>query len=624
MRFVRRTKDNFEELVDLSILVSPQYPDDNIQLFNKCNTNPDNGIVFKNKVKDRELVHAIISTVKISSLYSFNSYINSCSEVKSLVNENITFNKMSLGRTVTANRNEIGLIYKLLSGVYYTTTTEVSHNNALTPLTINYWCKYTTISAGQYDIWIAEPIVNINSSSYYDGNGKLKVTWKFSTDERIFEQFTQKSAELYYKKSSDSSYTKVGLNDNFYNFNSLENTQYDFYVKVVTDDNQIATSSVITTTNEDVVGSAVALSPSNTVETGSVLFKWQYKNDYDSPQYAFDIATSEDSNEWKVIANHIESIETQCLMDVYNKNVYWKVRSYNLNDKPSEWSNILYFVNNAKQQPPINITVEQSGRPLIEWECDGQIAYELETEGYKSGVIYSENRYHFLNEYLGNGTHSIRIRCYNSYGNKSEWSEFEYVQNMTVEKQPNVMVEKLLYGIKITIQSDPLFTKYYVYRNGVCISKINNEIIDYFVQGECNYTIRGITVNDLFADSEVSVNYDFKGAQLITLDKVVIDVDKRLDSKPTRKVNVNIDCESKAYLGKKKLVHSFGTLVQRAFNVTCQSNYVPLGIICFYRDEHQSAFVICNSNSVEYFDYGNEAQFTLEETDFNEVIEYDI
>ncbi|MEG0165977.1 hypothetical protein [Anaerorhabdus sp.] len=612
---------------EVMCLVSKDYPDTNISNFASFNTNPTTGIVIKAKMSDPDLRHALIQYFNTQCLKvdNSNTVTKNCYEVLNEVNESISFNKLSLGRKIQTYSYHIAPVSCVSRGIFINSDTTIIHPGNAKTVTFQFNTKTITVDGKiAYELKTADPLVAIIDGQYYDGYGELKVSWEFLFDDRIVEQFTQKTAELYYKKVSDGVYSKIIVDGNFYTFNNLENTDYNFYVKVVADDDQVSTSTVMTTTNEDVIGSVVALSPSNTIEVGSVLFKWQYKNDYGSPQLAFDISTSEDGNEWKIIANHVESSETQYLLEVYNKNVYWKVRSYNLNDKPSEWSNVLYFVNNAKQQPPVSIHAKHAGRPLIEWECDGQIAYELETNGYKSGVIYSKNRYHFLNEYLKNGSHLIRIRSYNSYGNQSDWSEFEYIQNMVVDRHPNAKIEKLMYGIKITIQPDPLFTKYYVYRNGLCISKTNNETIDYFVQGECNYTIRGITADDLFADTDIGADYDFKGAQLITLDRVVIDVDKRLDSKPTRKVSVNIDCESKSYLGKKKLVHSIGTLVQRTFNVTCQSDYVPLGIVCFYRDEQQSAFVICNGNSVEYFNYGNETQFTLEETDFDEVVEYDI
>ena len=86
-----------------------------------------------------------------------------------------------------------------------------------------------------------------------------------------------------------------------------------------------------------------------------------------------------------------------------------------------------------------------------------------------------------------------------------------------------------------------------------------------------------------------------------------------------------LDVVSVSYLGRTKPVHHIGKLLTRTWTVAC-SERLQLGKTYFYRNfRGDKAWVICKSvqSSLNWFGV-HEYQFTLEETDYSEGIEYEV
>lgn len=443
----------------------------------------------------------------------------------------------------------------------------------------------------------------------------------------MITQYTVASGVFYYKKTSELSYTSIPFSGNSVVIpaNTLEeNETYDYYFTAVSDDGKTNTTDTYTASTGDLVGTVTAVSPSNVVAYGRPAFTWLYENELGNLQTAFDLQVSMDGSIWVDVATHEVSSET-----AYTTNValggllYWRVRSYNQADVASDWSNVLSFTNVLPPSAPTITGVSGTGRITVSWNSSNQIAYQIMIGDYDSGWVYSTNKSHFLNEYLPDGLYEIRVRVTNNIGLASEWATLSYSQSVSVQG-PMASVEMQEGYNKITIAGS--FDKYYIIRNGVVVAETSDGTYDdYFCNDVDNYVVRGVNLDDTFGDSVLTGRYNCRKPALITPDASIYYVNERLDEQPSISSSNTLDVAAVEYLGRTKPVHHVGQMNVRTWTVTCSNKPVP-GQIYFYRNfRGDKAWVICsNVQSVLNFRGVHEYQFTLEETDYDEAVEYEI
>ena len=440
-------------------------------------------------------------------------------------------------------------------------------------------------------------------------------------------QYTVASGVFYYKKTSELNYSSIPFSGSSVVIpaNTLEeNETYDYYFTAVSDDGKTTTTDTYTAATGDLVGTVTAVSPSNVVAYGRPAFTWLYENELGNLQTAFDLQVSMDGSIWVDVATHEVSSET-----AYTTNValggllYWRVRSYNQADVASDWSNVLSFTNVLPPSAPTITGVSGTGRITVSWNSSNQIAYQIKIGDYDSGWVYSTNKSHFLNEYLPDGLYEIRVRVTNNIGLASEWATMSYSQSGSVAG-PTASIEMKEGYNEITISGS--FEKYYIIRNGVVVAETSDGTYDdYFCNDVDNYVVRGVNLDDTFGDSVLTGRYNCRKPALITPDASIYYVNERLDEQPSISSSNTLDVATVEYLGRTKPVHHVGQMNVRTWAVTCSNKPVP-GQIYFYRNfRGDKAWVICsNVQSVLNFRGVHEYQFTLEETDYDEAVEYEI
>lgn len=439
-------------------------------------------------------------------------------------------------------------------------------------------------------------------------------------------QYSIASGNFYYKKSSDANYTRIALTDGAVTLpaNTLSpNETYNIYVDAVSDDGQTATSSVYTVSTSDVVGTVTALTPNNVVRYGSADFTWDYDNSLGNPQKAYDLQVSSDQVTWTDIASHTVSENTYNTSAVaISGTVYWRVRSYNQDDTASAWSNVLSFENVLPPNPPTITSITGTGRLTVSWNATDQIAYQVMIGDYDSGWVYSTAKSFFLNEYLSNGGYEIKVRVAASNGLISGWATQTYTQNITATA-PTATIEMQEGYNEITISAGT-FDKFYIIRNGVVIAETSaGTYNDYFCNGADEYIIRGVYADDTFADLPLTGAYTCNKPAVITPEGQIYYVNERLDEQPQIGSSKTLDMVAVNYLGRTKPVHHVGQLMTRTWTVTCAED-IDVGRICFYRNfRGDKAWIICSNvqSSLNWFGV-HEYQFTLEETDYSEAVEY--
>jgi len=446
-----------------------------------------------------------------------------------------------------------------------------------------------------------------------------------TTVSSMIEQYTVESGVFYYKKSSGSTYTSIAFTGDSVTIpaNTFDDdSEYNFYFTAVADDGSTATSEIYTVTTGDVVGTVAAMSPSNFVTYGSVSFAWLYENSLGSSQRAFDLQISSDEVVWTDVAAHEETPNTFFTANVLTGGmVYWRVRSYNQADVPSDWSNVLSFTNVLPPAPPSITSVTGTGRLTVEWTTGSQIAYQVIIGEYDSGWVYSTEKKYFCNKYLADGVYEIKVRITNNIGLVSEWATTTYSQAGSLPG-PNASVEMKEGFNEISISGS--FDSYYIIRNGEVIAHISDGTYrDYFCNGTDNYIVRGVNADDTFGDTVLTGIYTCRKPALISPDNSIIYVNERLDEQPQTSSSDTIEIAMVKYLDRSVPVHHVGQMQTRTWSVSCSANIKP-GQIYFYRNfRGDKAWVICANvqSSLNWFGV-HEYQYTLEETDYDEAVGY--
>ena len=439
--------------------------------------------------------------------------------------------------------------------------------------------------------------------------------------------YTVSSGVFYYKKTSANSYSRISFTGNAVTVpaNTLErDEEYNYYFTAVADDGTTTTTEVYTVSTGDAVGTVTALSPNNMVAYGSPTFTWLYENELGNLQTAFDLQISADQSTWSDIATHQESADTAYTVSVpVGGNLYWRVRAYNQGNVASEWSNILPFSNVLPPSAPTITGVSGAGRITVAWNSANQIAYQVMIGEHDSGWVYSTNKSYFLNDYLPDGVYEIKVRVTNGIGLASDWAMVTYTQSGSVAG-PSVSVKMKEGFNEITISG--AFDKYYIIRNGVVIAQTTaGTYSDYFCNGTDNYVIRGVNADDTFGDSVLTGRYTCRKPALIARDNSILYINERLDEEPQISASNTIAVVAAEYLGRTKPVHHVGQMNTRTWSVSCSRSPVP-GEIYFYRNfRGDKAWVICSNvqstlNSIGVHEY----QFTLEETDYKEAVDYEV
>ena len=497
------------------------------------------------------------------------------------------------------------------------------YNNAASP---HYDFEWSSAASLELTYTVGAFAITPNVTGGYLSNAtEHKIKIAPNNIANMMTQYTVKSGTFFYKKSSASSYSQITFSGDTvtipaYTFEA--NSTYSFYFTGVSDTGSSATSSTYSFSTNDVVGTTTAVSPNNMITYGSVTFRWTYDNSLGNPQRAFDLQTSTDQSTWTNLVSHRASTATTYTATINTAGkLYWKVRSYNQGDVVNGWSAALPFTNVLPPTTPTITSVNGTGRITVGWTATAQVAYQVVVGQYDSGWVYSTAKTHFLNQYLKNGGYQIKVRIANNLGLVSDWATLNFTQTQETTG-PSASIEMDEGFNRLTFSGD--FQRYYILRNGVPVAETTGEVFeDYYCNGNDEYVVRGVKSDDSFGDTAVIGQYVCRKPALITLDNQILYVNERLDEQPQISSSETLDISTVEYLGRSKPVHHTGIMITRKWSVTCSRNITP-GQIYFYRNfRGDKAWIICsNIQSVLNWIGVHEYQYTLEETDFNEAIEY--
>ena len=284
--------------------------------------------------------------------------------------------------------------------------------------------------------------------------------------------------------------------------NTFPSGTIEWRVKVTANSGTTTTSAWQEITTTDVTPTAKPVSPSGIVIDATTVnrFSWQHIISTGTPQSKADLQWSADGTTWNTLAT--VTGENQYYDVPANKftsgTKYWRVRTYNTDGTPSEWSDKAEFIAiNAPSAP--SIVIQSTGpRPRITWQTSEQEAYQLTlSNGYASGTVYGTEKAWRSPVYLADGSYTVRVRVQNKYGMWSEWSAAALPVSHT-EGEAITLTVTAGHEAALAWQTAGSYDFYLIERDGVAIARTTQkQYVDHTSIGSATYRVRGC-----YADSD--------------------------------------------------------------------------------------------------------------------------
>lgn len=532
--------------------------------------------------------------------------------------------------TGTITNHMINLLAK--QGGYFNTSyfyVEVCEKNngcASTFTSLSLTFTYTPITQLVYSVLPAGGYLNHTENNVF--------TFSNGNTQNTLLPFVVAEGAIKYKASSESEYTSIPFTGTSATIpaNTLQdNTDYSIYADIEVTSGQTGATSEGNYTTVDTIGTTTGQTPNNSIEYGTVTFTWTYRNSTGTAQYAYDLDLSDDGTTYTTVLSHVVTSATTATYTVNTAGgKYWRVRGYNQNDVAGDYSAPLYFVNNIPPSPPVITNITGAGRLTVTWAADNQSAYEVEvyngdTRVYDSTVVYTADTTHLINEYLPNGMYTIKVKTINIYGHESDYSTTVY----SIANVGGINVTGSYENGTATLTYAGNYVLYYIQRDGVTIAKTTATTYnDLYMNGTAQYTVIGVNNDDSYAIGTATVSGTVPFTRFVDLDGNVYDISKRWLQRIGVQVSTEAEYDTALYLGAKRPAHTFGTgrIRRYAIAFTYEGDYtVFIGKVLRYMDIYGNAdfVVVPNINEVEAM-YGNELTASLEVTDYDEGITYDL
>ena len=343
-----------------------------------------------------------------------------------------------------------------------------------------------------------------SSGAFVNRTQKNTFTWDTTDDtdltQTCFAEIKQTSAVFEWRVKNASTSKTISVSGATTSCTVPANTfpsgTLEWRVKVTANSGTTTTSAWQEITTTDVTPTAKPVSPSGIVIDATIVnrFSWQHIISTGTPQSKADLQWSADGTTWNTLAT--VTGENQYYDVPANKftsgTKYWRVRTYNTDGTPSEWSDKAEFIAiNAPSAP--SIVIQSTGpRPRITWQTSEQEAYQLTlSSGYASGTVYGTEKAWRSPVYLDDGSYTVRVRVQNKYGMWSEWSAAALPVSHT-EGETITLSASASHEAALTWQTAGSYDFYLIERDSVAIARTaQKEYIDHTSINNVTYRVRG-------------------------------------------------------------------------------------------------------------------------------------
>ena len=349
-----------------------------------------------------------------------------------------------------------------------------------------------------------------SSGAFVNRKQKNTFTWACKDDTDLtqvcFAEIKQTSAVFEWRVKNASASNAISVSGATTSCTVPANTfpsgTIEWRVKVTANSGTTTTSAWQEITTTDVTPSCKPVSPSGIVIDATIVnrFSWQHIISTGTPQSKANLQWSADGTTWNTLATVTgENQYYDVPANTFTSGTkYWRVRTYNTDGTPSEWSDKAEFIAiNAPSAP--SIVIQSTGpRPRITWQTSEQEAYQLTlSSGYASDTVYGTEKAWRSPVYLADGSYTVRVRVQNKYGMWSEWSAAALPISHT-EGEAITLTATAGHEAALTWQTAGSYDFYLVERDGVAIARtVQKQYIDHTSIGSVTYRVRGC-----YADSD--------------------------------------------------------------------------------------------------------------------------
>ena len=378
-------------------------------------------------------------------------------------------------------------------------------------------CEYSNDNVG-----IKADNFSPSSGAFVNRFQKNTFTWGATDDTTItqvcFAEIKQTSAVFEWRVKNASTSNTISVSGATtactVPANTFPSGTLEWRVKATANSGTTTTSAWQEITTTDVTPSCKPVSPSGIVIDATIAtrFSWQHIISTGTPQRKADLQWSADGTTWNTLATVTgENQYYDVPANTFTSGTkYWRVRTYNTDGTPSEWSEKAEFIAiNAPSAP--SIVIQSTGpRPRITWQTSEQEAYQLTlSSGYASGTVYGTEKAWRSPVYLADGSYTVRVRVQNKYGMWSEWSAAALPVSHTEGEAITLSVDAA-HEAALTWQTAGSYDFYLIERDGVAIGRtVQKQYVDHTSIGSVTYRVRGC-----YADSD---NYGVSNSDTVEI-----------------------------------------------------------------------------------------------------------
>lgn len=277
-----------------------------------------------------------------------------------------------------------------------------------------------------------------------------------------------------------------------------------------------AESNWITVNTTDSTGTAVAISPRGVKIDGDAaqVFSWTYESPTGTPQTKAELQVSYDGGgRWQELTSAQGDVRQTTVPagTLEAGAAAWRVRCFNSDGTPGEYSDGAYIIVAKNPSPPSYVTTNAKPRLTVEWASSNQQGYQVQVMRaekilFDSGTVFGLDKQLTLPDFLADGSFTTQVRIIDKQGLWSEWTKIDgSVQNVPAESI-SAETKKEQFGLTVEWSTDGEYQAFYLLRDGVPIGKATGrEWTDWTANGTHKYTVRGVKNDGYYTDSDTVV-----------------------------------------------------------------------------------------------------------------------
>ena len=324
------------------------------------------------------------------------------------------------------------------------------------------------------------------STGFVDPSKDFRFEWKIAPTLHLYNSMTsQSSAQFRIRKKGEEETQTTDISGatafHIIPANTLEASAYEWQVSVTTDDGRTATTEWQEFTTVDGTSSAKIIRPNLITLDGSAVnrFEWEHTISTASLPRGYEIQYREGDSQWQTLIDQKQTDQTYYDVPANTLpagNLEWRVRTYNSNLTPGNWSDSASIIVRSAPPAPIITSVTSSPRPVISWQSEGQIQAEVRINDSTRSVLSAAKSYRW-EDFLPDGFITVNVRVKNQFDLWSPWASAQTTVKNTPSGQITLSASVSNYAVSLSINST--YPQNYIYRDDVLIGKaVNREGVD--------------------------------------------------------------------------------------------------------------------------------------------------